>query len=121
MLAAVSVPSWDATQFHVVNGDRAGRQPPQLLDMLGFRALVVLRCGRRASSDHGAFRATSPSDEWRTTDMHYLLILIPLSLGLSLPCLIRVAQRRGLQDARRTAHRLGIDEGLQLAPEANRP
>lgn len=115
------MPSWDATQFQVVNSARAGRQPPQLLDMLGFRALVVLRCGRRASSDHGAFRATSPSDQRRTTDMQFLLILIPLSLALSLPCLIRVAQQRGVQDACRTAHWLGSDEGVQLAPETNRP
>lgn len=53
--------------------------------------------------------------------MQFLLILIPLSLALSLPCLIRVAQQRGLQDACRTAHRLGSDEAVQLAPETNRP
>lgn len=49
--------------------------------------------------------------------MELLLILIPLSLALGLPFLIRVAQQWGLQDASRTAHRLGIDEGVQLADE----
>lgn len=53
--------------------------------------------------------------------MQFLLILIPASLALGLPCLIRVAQQWGLQDASRTAHRLGIDEGVQLTPETNRP
>ena len=41
--------------------------------------------------------------------MHALFILIPLALALGLPCLVRCAQRWGLQDATRTGHRLGID------------
>ena len=41
--------------------------------------------------------------------MHLPLIMIPRALALGLPCLVRVAQGRGLQDAARTARRLGID------------
>ncbi|MCY4747425.1 hypothetical protein NYO99_20815 [Pelomonas sp. UHG3] len=41
--------------------------------------------------------------------MHFLLILIPITLALGLPCLVRVACRCGLHDAARTARRLGID------------
>lgn len=117
MLAAVNRLSWDATQFQVVNGARAGKQRAQLLDMLRFRALVVLRRDRSTSSGHAAFKSTSLTDEWIPTEMELLLILIPLSLALGLPFLIRVAQQWGLQDASRTAHRLGIDEGVQLADE----
>lgn len=41
--------------------------------------------------------------------MHVLLILIPLALAVTLPCLIRRAQLLGLRDAIRTGHRLGVD------------
>lgn len=42
LLAAVNMPSWDATQFQEVRNARTGMQPAQLLNMLWFTALVVL-------------------------------------------------------------------------------
>lgn len=41
--------------------------------------------------------------------MHILLIVIPGALALLLPCLISKAQQRGLQEAARTGHFLGLE------------